>query len=78
LQLAFADYESAQAMANWMNAQRAHSIGRPAVALTLGGSPIPNPYPLLQAERIGDGGRPPDAQKKLCSATVLKNVETSD
>jgi hypothetical protein len=78
LQLAFADYESAQAMANWMNIERAHSIGRPPVALTLGGAPIPNPYPLLHAGRIGDGGRPPEAQRRLCDATVLKKVDTAD
>lgn len=67
LPLAFADYDTARAMANWMNAQHASRIGTKGIQLTLGGTPIRNPYPLLHAEVIGDE-RSPQEQQKICDA----------
>jgi hypothetical protein len=72
LPLAFADYESAGAMANWMNTQHASVIGKTSLQLTLGGSPMSKPYPLLHAERIGDE-RPPQEQRQICDALVLSD-----
>jgi hypothetical protein len=72
LPLAFVDYETARAMANWMNVQHVSSIGKTGLQLTLGGSPMPKPYPLVHAERIGDE-RPPQEQRRICDALGLSD-----
>jgi hypothetical protein len=65
--LGFDDYETAQAMANWMTTQHAASIGKKGLRLTLGGSPIRFPYPLLHAERIEA-----EEQREICASISLR------
>jgi hypothetical protein len=70
--LAFSDYDTARAMAVWMNEERATTIGNKGIELTLGGAPLRNPYPLLHAELIGDQ-RSPQEQKQICDSLRLSN-----
>lgn len=66
LPLALSDYETARDVANWMTVTRAAAIGKPGLTLTLGGDPMPGPYPRLAAERVTD----PPNQPEICAGTV--------
>lgn len=72
LPLAFSDYETARAMALWMNDEHATSIGK-GIQLSLGGSPLGSPYPLLHAELIRDH-RSPEERKRICDAQRLPDT----
>ena len=69
LPLAFPDYEAARDMAMWMMATRAGRIGKSGLILTLGGEPMPSPYPRLIASRLGD--------ETNCSGTAYRRAPPS-